>query len=268
MGYVRAVGFRDDQLAGQERAQALEREVERLRAENAELRRRSEEPAESRGHERRGRLPTLLGLIGLGTGVAAVVAPLPPQARLALALCSVVTGMLALTLKIVGSLLHVVEPGELLVLSGRSYQSAGGGQRGYRIVTGGRVLQVPIVERAEWMSVGPFPFTLELRGAFASNGPIRLSARGAVAIGTRPEIAENAVERFLGRRSEEIVEVARQSIESALRAVVARLSLRELQEDAHFVARKIAEELESDLAKLGLELPTFVIDEVSDAREG
>jgi len=257
------VGFRDQGLASRERAEALEREVARLEAENASLRERIEasgaRPSRKSALER---AAVPLGLVALALLVGAALVPLPPMGRMAFVLLASLTGCGALGAKAIGGLVLIVHPSELLVLSGRVQRADDGSQRGYRVVTGGRVVRLPIVERAEWMKVGPFPFSLELREAYARSGPVRLSARGSVEIDTRPELVGNAVERFLGRGKKELVEVARQTVEGALRAVVAELSIDRLRGDSIDVASALQRHLEADLQRLGLSLDTFVIEEV------
>jgi uncharacterized membrane protein YqiK len=259
------VGFRDDGLASQERAEALEREVQRLRAENQALKERGEGPVEKPRRDTVARWAAPLGTLALLALVGAALVPAPPHFRLVLVVVAAGLLMLALQLKMVGSLLHVVEPGELLVLSGVEQTGPDGRRRGYRIVTGGRVLRKPLLETATWMALGPFPFTLDLRGVFVERERVDLRASAAIAVSTRPDLVDNAVERFLGRSSEEIVEVARQTVEGALRSVAAELTLDELQGDTMRLASHLGAELEEDLQRLGLSLDTLVIERVTPA---
>ncbi len=260
------MGFRDDELASQARTEALEQEVERLKAENATLRERAEAPAagERRARSTPARWAGSLAIVALVAAIGAAVAPLPPQLRMVLALVCVLAVTLAVMAKVVGGLLHVVEPGELLVLSGVRRVGPDGQERPYRVVTSGRVLQTPLLETASWMALGPFPLTLELRGIYAKREPVDLRASATIAVSTDPDLVTNAIDRFLGRGSDEMVEVARQTIEGALRSVASAVSAEALREDPLRVADLLAKEgLEADMETLGLRLETFVIEEVS-----
>ncbi len=256
------MGFRDEQLAGQERVRALESEVERLKVENAALKAGEKRPHPRPALKRTAALP--LVLLAFGLAVGALLLPLPGMGPIVMAMASVIATMMALMMLTIARTLLVVEPGELLVLSGRPHRGPDGQVRGYRIVRAGRVLRIPIVESVDRMELGPFPFEAEVARAFArGNVAVRLHASAAVELSSDPASLPNAVERFLGRTPEDIVEVARQTLEGMVRAVVAELTLDQLQQETPKVSEKVSAEVASDLEKLGLSLTSLVIDDVS-----
>ena len=83
-------------------------------------------------------------------------------------------------------------------------------------------------------------------------------------VSSEPEVRNNAIERFLGRDREEIVQVARENLEGNLRSVLAQLTPEEVNEDRLRFAERIAEDVGDDLRRLGLQLDTFKIQSVSD----
>lgn len=256
------MGFRDDELAGQERAHVLEQEVARLKAENAALQAPAPRPPRERPAPK-SLMP--IAAIALLAAVGAAVAPLPAVGRIVLSVAALLALNAALIVFLLSRMLYVVRPGEVLVLSGRSTVGPDGQQRGYRVVTGGRALRIPVLESAERMDLGPFPFSLDLRNLYARGGPIDLRASAAIELSSDPRLLPNAVERFLGRSNEEAVEVARQTLEGALRTVMAELDLQMIQADIARVTSAVRKEVAYDLEKLGFELESFVIESAAPA---
>ncbi len=173
---------------------------------------------------------------------------------------------LLLLVSILKSLLHIAEPNELLVFSGRRYTMPDGSVRGYRIVRGGRrALRTPIVERVDRMDMRLIPTDVVVQNAYSKgNIPLAIHAIANVKIHSDERFVGNAIERFLGRSVQEIQLVAQQTLEGALREVLAQLTPEEVNEDRLKFAEKLIESAEEDLNKLGLQLDTLKIQSVSD----
>ncbi len=167
---------------------------------------------------------------------------------------------------ILKSLLHIAEPHELLVFSGRRYRMSDGSVRGYRIVRGGRrALRVPIIERVDHMDMRLIPTDVVVQNAYSKgNIPLSIHAIANVKVHSDEQFVGNAIERFLGRSVQEIQVVAQQTLEGALREVLAQLTPEEVNEDRLKFAEKLIDSAEEDLNKLGLQLDTLKIQSVSD----
>lgn len=112
---------------------------------------------------------------------------------------------MALTLR---TFMIVVHADELLVLSGRLHTRPDGTTRGYRLLIGrGRALRVPFLESVERLSLTAVP--IEAGVVATPEGPRRVHA--VIGVSTDPDLAEVAVERFLGS-SQEIEQVARETL--------------------------------------------------------
>ncbi len=99
-----------------------------------------------------------------------------------------------------------------------------------------------------------------------SKGGIPLTVQGVANIkipGEQPLI-HNALERFLGRSRQEIMRVARETLEGNLRGVLAGLTPEEVNRDKEAFAAKLTEEAGHDLEKIGLVMDTLKIQNVSD----
>jgi flotillin len=163
------------------------------------------------------------------------------------------------------SLLYICRPNEVLVLSGRTHATSDGGNRGYRVVAGGRAWRMPFVEKVDGMDLSLMPIDLNVTNAFSRGGiPLKVHAIANVKISTDPEVMMNAIERFLGREREEIRRVAKESLEGHLRGVLAKLTPEEVNEDRLKFAQGLLDEADDDLRKLGLQLDTLKIQNVWD----
>jgi flotillin len=162
--------------------------------------------------------------------------------------------------------LRICHPNEILVFSGRKRVLKDGTVVGYRIVKGGRGLKIPIIESVSRLPLTAIPIELELTGAL-TNGiiPINLQAMANVKIaGSEEEGLSNALERFLGKKIDDISQVAKENIEGSLRGVLATLTPEEANSNRLEFAQRVVREARSDLQRLGLVLDTFKIQQISD----
>jgi flotillin len=137
--------------------------------------------------------------------------------------------------------------------------------RGYRIIRGGRAIRVPLFESVDRMDLTNMIIEVTVRNAY-SKGGIPLSVQGIANIkipGEEP-LLNNTLERFLGKSREEIMKIARETLEGNLRGVLATLTPEQVNQDKERFAGKLASEAEQDLHTLGLVLDTLKIQNVSD----
>lgn len=163
------------------------------------------------------------------------------------------------------SFLCICKPNEVVILAGRKHKTKKGQEVGYRVVTGGRVIRIPILETIKRINVTTMPIRIEIRNSYAKGGtPLNIHAIANVKISSNPEIVGNAIERFLDRDRSEISRVARETLEGNLRGVVATLTPEQVNEDRLQFAERITSDVRRDLMKLGLEIDTLKIQNVSD----
>ncbi|MDR9404524.1 MAG: SPFH domain-containing protein, partial [Halothece sp. Uz-M2-17] len=168
-------------------------------------------------------------------------------------------------LGIINTCVQICDPNKILIISGRKYKRQDGQQMGYKVIYGGRTFRFPILEQVETMDLTTLPIPIEVTNAYAKGGtPLNIQAIANVKISGDWSLVGNAIERFLGRDRGEISRVARETLEGNLRGVVATLTPEQLNEDRLEFAARIANDVSSDLAKLGLQLDTLKIQSVSD----
>lgn len=168
---------------------------------------------------------------------------------------------LVLTIK---NLYYVCQPSEVLVFSGRVHHTAAG-EVGYRVIRGGSALRVPLVEQVDRIDLTNMVIEVIVRAAYSKGGiPLTVQGVANVKIPGELPLLHNALERFLGRSREDIMRVARETLEGNLRGVLATLTPEQVNRDKEAFASKLTEEAGHDLNRLGLVLDTLKIQNVSD----
>jgi flotillin len=165
---------------------------------------------------------------------------------------------------IVTRLIYICAPNEVLIFSG-TRRTVGTRDVGYRLVQGGRGIRIPMLERVDRMDLTNMIIDLRVQGAY-SKGGIPLNVEGVANLkiaGTEPIIG-NAIERFLGKTRDEVMKVARETLEGNLRGVLATLTPEEVNRDRVKFAQELLTEADKDLHSIGLELDTLKIQNVSD----
>ncbi|CAN5685229.1 hypothetical protein BH23GEM1_BH23GEM1_00900 [soil metagenome] len=172
-------------------------------------------------------------------------------------------GLLLLTIK---SLMIIVPPNSAAIITGRNRMLTDGRGVGYRAVIGGRTIRVPILEQVAWMPLSTIPIELNVANAFSKGGiPLSVQAVANVKVASEPETTfNNGVERLLGKSVDEIEELAKETLSANLRGVVATLTPEEVNEDRLKFAAELLQEADQDLQKLGLQLDTLKIQNVTD----
>ncbi len=178
----------------------------------------------------------------------------------------VVLVVIAIALVTINRLIIIVPPNMAAAITGRKRALADGGTVGYRTVTGGRTLRIPIIEQVQWLGLGTIPLEISVTDAYSKgNIPLSVHAVATVKIASTPEaVFNNAVERLLGKNIGQIEGLARETLTGNLRGVLAKLTPEQVNEDRLGFAAHLSEEADHDLKKLGLQLDVLKIQHVSD----
>lgn len=163
----------------------------------------------------------------------------------------------------VKGLIVICQPSEVVIFSGPAKRV--GARVGYRAVRGGRGLRIPLLELVDRLDLTNMSVDVAVRGAYTRDGvPLNVQGVANVKIDGDPPGLDNAVERLLGKSRDEVVKLARETLEGNLRGVLAKLSPEQVNEDKESFARELIEEAEADLGRLGLVLDTLKIQTVAD----
>jgi len=166
---------------------------------------------------------------------------------------------------LISKMLLIAHPNEVIILSGRKRKMASGEVVGYRTIRGGRTVKIPLLEKATRMSLETIPIELQVTNAYSKGGiPLKVEAIANIKIASTEPAFGNAVERFLTRSSGDIHAIAKDTLEGNLRGVLASLTPEEVNEDRLKFAETLMDEADLDLNKLGLQLDTLKITNISD----
>jgi flotillin len=183
-------------------------------------------------------LLTLLALLGLGSGSLALI---------------------------VRNLYYICSPNEVLIFAGSRRRTPDGRQVGYRLVKGGSSIRTPLLERAMRMNLTNMIIELRVTNAYSKGGiPLKVDGVANIKIAGEEPTIHNAIERLLGKTSQEIEQIAKETLEGNLRGVLASLTPEQVNEDKIAFAKSLLDEAEDDLEKLGLVLDTLQIQNISD----
>ena len=165
---------------------------------------------------------------------------------------------------LVRKLLYVAAPNEAIVFSGRRRVLAGK-EVGYRILRGGRGVRVPLLEQVDRIDLTMFTIDVTVQNAYSKGGiPLNVVGVANVKIAGDEPLINNAAERFLGKNGNEIMRIAKETLEGNLRGVLAQLTPEQVNEDKTRFAQTLIEEAEHDMHRMGLMLDTLKIQNVSD----
>ena len=165
------------------------------------------------------------------------------------------------------NLIYLCGPNEVLVFSGSQSRGAGNRVRNYRVIQGGRGTKIPLLEKVDRLDLTNMIIEVSVSNAYARGGiPLTVSGVANVKIASKSPFLDNAIERFTGKSREQIIRIAKETLEGNLRGVLSQLTPEEVNQDKIAFATKLLDEADHDLEKLGLELDTLKIQNVTDER--
>jgi flotillin len=145
------------------------------------------------------------------------------------------------------------------------YGKAGRGGEASKCIHGGAKFVLPLIQDYAYLNLEPIQIEIPLRGALSmENIRVNVPSVFTVAIGTTPEVMQNAAIRLLGLNVDEIEKQARDIIFGQLRQVIASMSIEEINKDREKFMEKIQASLEAELKKIGLVLINVNITDITD----
>jgi flotillin len=163
-----------------------------------------------------------------------------------------------------------VGPNQVLVISGRGRTitdpSTGKKSRmSYRMVRGGGTFVWPVLERVDELSLEIMTIDVMTVKVYTKLG-VAVTVDGVAQVKVRGDdvsIATSA-EQFLSKSAEEIKNVALQTLEGHLRAILGTLTVEEIYRDRDAFAQRVQEVAAADLQNMGLGIVSFTIRDIQD----
>jgi flotillin len=182
------------------------------------------------------------------------------------AILFVVAFFLVMAVMVYRNLLYICGPNEVLIFSGRRREIEGR-PVGYRVIKGGRSIRVPLFETVDRMDLTNMIIDVSVSNAYSKGGvPLHVQGVANVKVAGTEPVMNNAIERFVGSSRDEIMQVAKDTLQGNLRGVLAQLTPEQVNEDKIAFEEKLLEEAEHDMTRLGLVLDTLKIQNVGDDR--
>ncbi len=163
-----------------------------------------------------------------------------------------------------------VGPNEVLVISGRKgrYIDPVTGDvttRNYRIVKGGGTFVWPVVERVDDLSLEIMTIDVVTPKVYTIQGvPVTVDGVAQVKVRGDDLSIATAAEQFLSKNTQEIKNVALQTMEGHLRAILGTMTVEEIYKDRDAFAQRVQEVAAGDLANMGLQIVSFTIRDIRD----
>ncbi|MDW8310788.1 MAG: SPFH domain-containing protein, partial [Verrucomicrobiales bacterium] len=164
-----------------------------------------------------------------------------------------------------------VGPNQVLVISGRKHRitDPDGTVRevGFRIVKGGGVFVWPVFEKVDVLSLELLTIDVQTPEVYTVKGvPVRVDGVAQIKVKGDDVSIATAAEQFLSKGAEEIRNIATQTLEGHLRAILGTLTVEEIYQNRDAFAAKVQEVAAGDMANMGLQIVSFTIRDIRDTQ--
>lgn len=154
---------------------------------------------------------------------------------------------------------------KVLVIYGKVGSEKNGQARSAKCIHGGAAFIFPVLQSFQYLDLTPISINVDLKNALSKqNIRIDVPSRFTVGISTEPGIMQNAAERLLGLRMNEIQELAKDIIFGQLRLVVATMDIEEINTDRDKFLLAVSNNVEIELKKIGLRLINVNVTDIND----
>ncbi len=164
-----------------------------------------------------------------------------------------------------------VGPNQVLVISGRKHRitDPDGNARdvGFRIVKGGGVFVWPVFEKVDVLSLELLTIDVQTPEVYTSKGvPVKVDGVAQTKVKGDDISIGTAAEQFLSKGTEEIKNIAMQTLEGHLRAILGTMTVEEIYQNRDAFASKVQEVAAGDMANMGLTIISFTIRDIRDTQ--
>ena len=154
---------------------------------------------------------------------------------------------------------------KVMVIYGKVGNNKDGSTRSAKCIHGGAAFIWPVIQAYEFLDLTPMSISVDLENALSrQNIRINVPSRFTVGISTEPGVMQNAAERLLGLRLQEIQELAKDIIFGQLRLVIATMDIEEINTDRDKFLEAVSRNVEGELKKIGLRLINVNVTDISD----
>lgn len=174
--------------------------------------------------------------------------------------------MLIVIFAVIASRYVKVGPNQVLIVSGFNRTIPGTNQKvGFRIVKGGATFIWPVFERVDPLSLELMTIDVKTPEVYTVQGvPVMVDGVAQVKVRGDDVSIRTAAEQFLSKDTSEIMNVALQTLEGHLRAILGTLTVEEIYKNRDAFAGRVQEVAATDMANMGLGIVSFTIRDIRD----
>src|SRR4051812_44361433 len=193
----------------------------------------------------------------------------PMRALLIPAMIVMIAIAFIIVVRVMASRYKKIAPNKVGIFYGRKYTwldptDGKAKKRGFRIVAGGGSLLMPIVEELQELSTAAFQTEIS-ENDIPNHDNVKINVKGVATckISNAPEDLNNAAMAFLGKTDEDIKGFVNNILIGHLRSIIGKLDIDEILRQRDTFNRRVIEESTEELKRLGIQVITLVIQEVS-----
>ena len=154
---------------------------------------------------------------------------------------------------------------KVMVIYGKVGNNADGTQRSAKCIHGGAAFIWPVIQSYQYLDLTPISINVDLKNALSKqNIRVDVPSRFTVGISTEVGIMQNAAERLLGLKHEEIQNLAEDIIFGQLRLIIATMEIEEINTDRDKFLDAVSGNVETELKKIGLRLINVNVTDIND----
>ena len=160
-----------------------------------------------------------------------------------------------------------VGPNQVLIVSGMKHKMEDGSQVGFRIVKGGGTFVLPVFEKVDILSLELLTIDVQTPEVYTSKGvPVKVDGVAQIKVKGDDVSIRTSAEQFLGKAQDEIRNIATQTLEGHLRAILGTMTVEEIYQNRDAFASKVQEVAAGDMANMGLSIVSFTIRDIRDTQ--
>lgn len=151
-------------------------------------------------------------------------------------------------------------PDKIMVIYGKV-----GTDKSSKCIHGGAAFIIPLIRAYAFLDLTPISISVDLKSALSrQNIRIDVPSRFTVGISTENGVMQNAAERLLGLKLEEIQKLAEDIIFGQLRLIIATMEIEEINTDRDKFLEAVSGNVETELKKIGLRLINVNVTDITD----
>jgi len=185
--------------------------------------------------------------------------------------CVVIGFVVIIVLALVLSRYTKVGPNQVLVVSGRKHKvtepDGTVSLRGFRVVKGGGSFIIPMIEKVDLLSLELLTIDVQTPEVYTSKGvPVKVDGVAQIKVKGDDVSIATAAEQFLSKATDEIKNIATQTLEGHLRAILGTMTVEEIYQNRDAFASRVQEVAAGDMANMGLTIVSFTIRDIRDGQ--